>query len=389
MPSLLGGMTITIIGGGLAGLVAAIECAERGEDVVLHEARSHLGGRARSSTGDFVANHGPHVVYADGALWSWLDARGLARPAKKPPVTGVRFRHAGAIHRTPPAKVLAVLRLLRAPAPDDVSFRDWVASKTDMGTAELASRLCHVFTFHHDPGSHAASFVAERARRAFTLPPTARYVVGGWGAMVARLEDRALDDGVRIELQSKVETVDGPTIVATELAAARKLLGDESLRWPGARTAFLDVGLATRRGDPFLVVDLDAGVFAERYTAPDPTLAPAGHQLVQAQVGLRDDESLEDGVATIERLFDDTFRGWRDREVWRRRFVLTDASGALDPPGSTWRDRPAIDRGDDVYLCGDMVAAPGLLGEVSVASAVEAATLACSRAGSRRRSTAV
>jgi hypothetical protein len=48
-------------------------------------------------------------------------------------------------------------------------------------------------------------------------------------------------------------------------------------------------------------------------------------------------------------------------------------SGALDPPGATWRDRPAIDRGGGVFVAGDMVAAPGLLSEVAWASAVEAA----------------
>ena len=42
----------------------------------------------------------------------------------------------------------------------------------------------------------------------------------------------------------------------------------------------------------------------------------------------------------------------------------------------SWRDRPAIDRGDGVFLAGDMVAAPGLLSEVSWASAVEAGRLA-------------
>jgi hypothetical protein len=51
-------------------------------------------------------------------------------------------------------------------------------------------------------------------------------------------------------------------------------------------------------------------------------------------------------------------------------------SGALDLPGHTWRDRPAVDRGDGVFLAGDMVAAPGLLSEVSWASAIEASRLA-------------
>ena len=59
-------------------------------------------------------------------------------------------------------------------------------------------------------------------------------------------------------------------------------------------------------------------------------------------------------------------------------------TGALDHPGTTWRDRPAIDRGDGVFLAGDTVAAPGLLSEVSWASATEAAGLALEAAGADR-----
>ena len=55
-------------------------------------------------------------------------------------------------------------------------------------------------------------------------------------------------------------------------------------------------------------------------------------------------------------------------------------SGALDPPGQTWRDRPAVDRGGGVLLAGDWVAAPGLLSEVAWASAVEAGRLALAAA---------
>ena len=58
-------------------------------------------------------------------------------------------------------------------------------------------------------------------------------------------------------------------------------------------------------------------------------------------------------------------------------------SGALDLPGSTWRDRPAIDRGDGVFLCGDQVAADGCLAEVSFASAIDAGARAVEYA--RRR----
>ncbi|MGO9905052.1 MAG: FAD-dependent oxidoreductase, partial [Solirubrobacteraceae bacterium] len=44
---------ITVIGGGVAGLAAAITCAESGADVKLFEAHQQLGGRARSTDGSY------------------------------------------------------------------------------------------------------------------------------------------------------------------------------------------------------------------------------------------------------------------------------------------------------------------------------------------------
>jgi hypothetical protein len=62
---------------------------------------------------------------------------------------------------------------------------------------------------------------------------------------------------------------------------------------------------------------------------------------------------------------------------------MTGRTGALDPPGKSWRDRPAIDRGGGVFLAGDMVAAPGCLSEIAWASAIEAAHLAVERVSRR------
>lgn len=70
--------------------------------------------------------------------------------------------------------------------------------------------------------------------------------------------------------------------------------------------------------------------------------------------------------------------------TWRRRQVMDARSGALDMPGKTWRDRPAVDRGDGVFLAGDMVAAPGLLAEVSLTSALKASRLALEAASMTR-----
>src|SRR3954447_7208666 len=99
----MGTRKVTVIGGGIAGLVASIAAAEAGASVTLHEAHRLLGGRARSTSGGFVANHGPHAIYADGPFWGWLRERRLTPPVARPLVSGIRFRRGGTIRRTPPA----------------------------------------------------------------------------------------------------------------------------------------------------------------------------------------------------------------------------------------------------------------------------------------------
>ncbi|HEX3688456.1 MAG TPA: hypothetical protein VHV28_02125 [Solirubrobacteraceae bacterium] len=97
-----------------------------------------------------------------------------------------------------------------------------------------------------------------------------------------------------------------------------------------------------------------------------------GEALVQGQMPIRPGESSAAAASRLERLLDESFDGWRERVTWRRRQVMDGRSGAVDLPGTTWRDRPAIDRGDGVFLCGDQVAADGCLSEVSFASAIDA-----------------
>ncbi|MGW7357685.1 NAD(P)-binding protein [Streptomyces sp. NPDC054802] len=373
---------ITVIGGGFAGLTAAVTAAESGARVFLYEAHHTLGGRGRTGEGPYKTNDGPHALYHRGPHWTWLGQRGLLGPLAPLPLleaTRLRFRRDGALRRTPP---LAMLRLARRPAeaaPVDTDFLSWATSVAGETAARAAAHYMGVALFHHDPGALSAAFVQQRLRRATALPPEAHYPRGGWGQVLERMAARAWDLGVRIETTSRVDALPeghGPVVVATTLDAARRLLGDDTLRWPSGRTTLIDLALRTRRGDPFAISDLDAPGWLERFTAQDPTLAPAGEQLVQGQLPIGPDRSKADGVAHAEALLDLGFPGWRDRTVWRREAVASGRTGAVDMPGTTWRDRPAIDRGDGVYLAGDQVAAPGLLSEVSFNSALEATSLA-------------
>lgn len=375
---------ITVVGGGLGGLTAAISCAEAGHEVRLLEAHEQLGGRGRTMDGPYKVNLGPHVVYKDGDFWRWLSDRKILPAYAGLAMAPVRFRYEGKSRRMPPlGSAPSVLRLRGREAPVDLDFRSWAASHTDERTAEMLSAAAGVWTFHHDPGELSAAFVwGHTVRVLLSPPPTARYLIGGWGSLVAALAGRARQLGVEIETGCHVDSLpEAPVIVATELPQAEELLG-EPLSWPGGHTVCLDLAFSHRRGDPWVVSDLDEGGWIERFTATDSSLTPDGEELMQAQMPIRPGEETELAAARLDRLLDLSYPEWRERETWRRRQVMKNRTGALDMPGTTWRDRPAIDRGDGVYLVGDMVAAPGLLSEVSWASAVRASELAGAVAGS-------
>ncbi len=375
---------ITVVGGGLAGLTAAIACAEGGAGVRLLEAHDQLGGRARSTDGPYRANLGPHALLCNSPFWGWLGERNLLPPSARPRLSGFRFRWQGEIRRVPAVgAAVAALRLRGRRAPVELDFRTWAGEQVGFEAADQIARSAGILTYHHDPGALSAAFLWEPIMRAvLSAPPTTRYPIGGWSRIIERMERRSLELGVEIERGCSVQSLpEPPVIIATELGDARALLGDDTLEWLSGNAVCLDLVLAHRRGDPYVVADLQDAGWIERFTAVDRSLAPEGEELIQAQMPIRPEEPSEAAARRLEELLDASLTGWRERELWRRRQVMTGRTGALDPPGTTWRDRPAIDRGGGVFLAGDMAAAPGCLSEIAWASAVQAAGLALQAVG--------
>ena len=143
--------TVAVLGGGVAGLTAAHELAERGFAVTVYEARDRLGGKARSlpvpgsgtdGRGDLPAEHGfrffpgfyrhvpdtmrrigveGHLVGAERVLLAQGDGRNeLLTPAHLPGVArGLRARHPlRARVRDRPRHPAARDRVLRRAAAD-------------------------------------------------------------------------------------------------------------------------------------------------------------------------------------------------------------------------------------------------------------------------------
>ena len=78
-------------------------------------------------------------------------------------------------------------------------------------------------------------------------------------------------------------------------------------------------------------------------------------------MSIRSGESKAEALTRLEAMVDLALPDWRSRLTWRQDAVARDRTGALDLPGTTWRDRPAIPTAARAYLVGDQVAAAGLL----------------------------
>lgn len=245
----------------------------------------------------------------------------------------------------------------------------------------LMAGAAGALTFDHDPGRLSAAFVVERIQRILLhARPTARYVAGGWSAIIDGLAAHAESAGARIQRGVSVDAGrladlagKGPVIVAVEPGAARRLLGEAIAPRDDRRAALLDVAIERRRGDPYLIVDLDETAFSTRTTAVVKELAPERCELVQLVVGMRPGEDLDEAETRLEALLDAAMVDWRSRMRWRRRAAARESTGAVDLPGRTWRDRPSTNPEADLWLAGDWVAGPGHLAEVSATSAIEAA----------------
>ncbi|MCG7608325.1 FAD-dependent oxidoreductase [Mycolicibacterium sp. (ex Dasyatis americana)] len=374
---------LTVIGGGLAGLTAAIAAAESGAPVRLYEAHTTVGGRGRATPAPYVAHEGAHVFYADGPHYAWLKKRGfvsgLGWPGARDAVRLLQFRVDGRIRPLPPLRMLGAQTRRWLKAPVDQDFHSWASDHWGEVSASRMANAISVVTYDANTGGLSAAFVWELFQRVLgPNVPAIRWVRGGWQTVIDRMAARARELGVVIETGSRVSDLpsDGPVIVATELAAARTLLRDDTLCWRSGHAALLDIAVTPRRGDRNLVFDLDEGGFHESYSMQDASTAPAGEALYQLQMPVRDTESHADAHRRLAGLADVALPDWRSRTTFERTAVAQGRTGALDLPGETWRDRPAIDRGDGVYLVGDMVAAPGMRGEISINSAVQAAAAA-------------
>lgn len=386
--------TAVVVGGGPAGLVAAGRLARGGASTTLLEAGGGLGGRAASERrGGFDLNQGPHALYVGGPAMRELRAMGIDLPRWNPTSHRSVFVRGGRPARLPGGS-LAVARWLAGVArsrPEELSelsAGEWLRRSLPSARARAsAAALVRVTTFVADQDALSADVAATQLKMGFL--PGVRYLRGGWQSLVDALAARAESDGATLRTRTAVRALerrsgggwavelDGETLKADVLVVAAggpeafaKLLGDRSPAPPGppAELSVLDIGLKSlpRRGRRF-ALGIDAPTYLSRHSPPDHR---DGTLLSLASYARQPRDRLEAMADAVQ-------PGWRER-VTLQRFLprMVAVSATASPATGGLRGRPAVERGEGLYLAGDWLGPEGWLVDAAIASGAAAAAAA-------------
>lgn len=426
---------VIVIGGGLAGLTAAITAARAGARTTLLERVSRVGGRARSWVREgFHFNMGPHALYRGGPGMEVLRELGVRPAGAAPSSSGSLAASGGRTYALPAGLVsllttsllelgekIEVARFLSALPRLDTARYDAVPLSAALdellrgaGSRRLAEALVRLTSYCHAPDRVSAG--AAFAQMQQGLATGVLYLHGGWQVLVDELTALAREHDVVVETGAPVRAVefrdgypsvrqDGrplrraeAVVLATGPREVRRLVdggANATLRRleEGAqpvRMAVLDVGLR-RLPQPkrlfSLGIDVPTYVSVHSATA---RLAPAGAALVHVGRYLAPGEVPEGARlrAELEGALELLQPGWRAELVTDRFLPGATVAGALPlaaQGGLAGRPGVELTGQPGLFLAGDWVGARGLLADASLASGREAGVAAarCARARAR------
>jgi phytoene dehydrogenase-like protein len=407
---------VVIVGGGLSGLVAAVQLVDAGWPVQLFDSADEVGGRARTHCRQgFHLNMGPHRLFERGAAVVELRRLGLSLPTAPRGPNGGFAIWQGAKHTMPTgccsllvtglfgvaAKVelgrfLTALPIVDVATLQDVPLEEWLRTQlTDPRVVQFVLAMVRFTSYTHDPGRQSAAAAIEQMK--LSLGGPILYVHQGWGSLVTALRTAAA--GATIETARAVTRVnvtagramsvtlsDGRTvacravIVTTGPKPAHALLGDAAMPQPSAIpicVAALDLALSrlpARQAVFAMGIDDPVCFSADSVIA---RLAPgvgavvhAARYLTAGAAGTSEDE------ATLERLMDLMQPGWRDVVVFRRflpRAVVSHAMVTASGGGMAGRPSGRVPGLENVFLAGDWIGPTGQLADAAIASGVRAA----------------
>ena len=314
---------VLIVGGGLAGLSAALEATSAGHHVVALERAQRIGGRATTQPLDgFAIGYGPHLLMKNGPLHTLATRLSRVRLATRPVRPHrVEILGHGAIRPTGDVRTAALnKRAMKAGDMDNPIVRG-----------------AHFVSNWGAPTHH---------QNRLTALNKSHFLVSneGWAGLIGRMA-AALDEvGVFIECglevtrieRGKAHLSDGRTIetdaiiLACGSKTARRLVAsmdtEASAKFDSLQrttASVIEVGLDSKPfTDNQIVVDVERSMAIVDYFSIQPRLGLEGSHLAAIAVGgLAQDagpttfNTSEERLAALESFLDERALGWREHII--------------------------------------------------------------------------
>ena len=404
--------TVNIVGGGIAGLLAAIELAKGGAQVSVFEKAGEPGGRARTrNVQGYLLNQGPHALYRMGAFKRELDRLGIRHSGGRELAGTRKAIWRGKLHELPVStgslirtslfgvrdkiSFARMLKSVSGGATGEGSFSDWLdtqsLSPTIRASMEALGRLS---SYANGSSTVSAAKMLDQIRigAGGTL-----YVDGGWASLVSGLAEAAVDAGAHLnfgvavmqvttsERRPKILLRDGRALVAdavilalgprdaSTLAPEIPSLAVEASEAMPVRANTLDLAL---RQLPPGAHDFALGIDVPFYFSVhsgSARLAPENGAVVHIAKYLPIGEGpARDADEELESIADLVMPGWRKEEVSRQQLRGMTVSHGLPRAD---RSRPDVVLPDTpgVFIAGDWVSDEGMIADAAAASAIKAA----------------
>ena len=395
---------VVVVGGGLAGLIAANYVADGGYRVKLLEARSRLGGRASTDERNgFHFNQGPHALYQGGKANEVLTELGIRSVGGPPPSGGkimfdgqlfvsptgpmslLRTRALGLRAKTELGRVFAALPKIDPSSVADLSAEQWMEQQVIRKRARgVLSAVIRLSTYAGRLDLLSADAAVSQLQ--LGLKGGVLYLDGGWQRLVDDLERRLRATG-RCTIETSCKVTERPDVPVVILAlnsphAVANLLECEIEVGPPALATCLDLGL---KGAPRVSFALggDGPLYFSNHSL-GANLAPDEHHLVSVLSYLSGPDE------RVERTVLDQFAaacGVQEPSIIEDRFLhqMVAASSITMPQYGGMAGRPRVDqfsKNQSVLVAGDWVGPYGLLADASFASGRAAGQIAARWIGS-------